>query len=172
MKTNGCNQWRQAAQQLGRRFDCKALILMYHGVAAVGSDPWPFYVTPQHSAEHLEDLRRYTYPIQLQRLAQASGHVSLASRLVVVTFENGYANNLHTARALLERYDIPATVSLITEPLGHACEFWQDELDRLFLPPGTLPETLHLSLLGSPYQWALGEAAHYPDSASMQYRNW
>src|SRR5215831_4560892 len=107
----------------------QSAILMYHGVAAVNSDPWPFYVTPQHSAEHLEDLRRYTYPIQLQRLAQASGHVSLASRLVVVTFENGYANNLHTARALLERYDIPATVSLITEPLGHACEFWQDELD-------------------------------------------
>src|SRR5262245_45298629 len=172
MKTRGLNRWRQAAQQLRSRFDCKALILMYHGVAEVGSDPWSLFVTPQHFVEHLEVLRKHARPMRLRRLAQAFGNVSLASRSVVVTFDDGYANNLHSARLLLERYDMPATVFLTTGYLGRECEFWWDELDRLFLQPGTLPETRQLSIHGSTYQWELGEAAHYPDAACMEYRNW
>jgi peptidoglycan/xylan/chitin deacetylase (PgdA/CDA1 family) len=145
---------------------------MYHGVAAVGSDPWSLFVTPQHFAEHLEVLRQHARPTRLRRLAQSFGNVSLASRSVVVTFDDGYANNLHNARPLLERYDIPATVFLTTGYLGRACEFWWDELDRLFLQPGTLPETLELRIQGSTHQWELGEAAHYPEAACMEYRHW
>ena len=79
MKTRGLNRWRQAARATRSRFDCKALILMYHGVAEVGSDP-VLFVTPQHFAEHLEVLRKHARPMRLRRLAQASGNVSLASR--------------------------------------------------------------------------------------------
>ena len=102
MKIHGLHRWRQAAQQLRNRFDCKALILLYHGIAEVGSDPWSLFVTPQHFAEHLEVLRKHARPMRLRRLAQAFGNVSLASRSVVVTFDDGYANNLHNARPLLE----------------------------------------------------------------------
>src|SRR5262249_15981713 len=124
MKINGLHRWRQAAQQFRNRFDCKALILMYHGVAEVGSDAWSLFVTPQHFAEDLEVLRKHGRPMRLRRLAQAFGNVSLASRSVVVTFDDGYANNLHNARPLLERYDIPATVFLTTGYLGREYEFW------------------------------------------------
>jgi peptidoglycan/xylan/chitin deacetylase (PgdA/CDA1 family) len=172
MKTHRLHRWRQAAQQLRSRFDCRALILMYHGVAEVGSDPWSLFVTPQHFAEHLEVLRQYARPMRLRRLTQAFGKVHLASHSVVVTFDDGYANNLHNARPLLERYDIPATVFLTTGYLGGACEFWWDELDRLLLQPGTLPETLELRIQGSPHQWELGAAAYYPAAACMEYRNW
>src|SRR5262249_6249536 len=120
MKTRRLNRWRQAAQQLRSWFGCKALILMYHGVAEVSSAPWSLFATPQHFAEHLEVLRQYARPMRLRRLAQAFGNVSLASRSVVVTFDDGYANNLHNARPLLERYDIPATVFLTTGYLGGA----------------------------------------------------
>jgi peptidoglycan/xylan/chitin deacetylase (PgdA/CDA1 family) len=80
---------------------------------------------------------------------------------VVITFDDGYADNLHNAKPLLERYDIPATVFVTTGHIGHEREFWGDELDRLLLQPSTLPELLGLSINGSPYQWELGEVAHY-----------
>jgi len=172
MKIHGLHRWRQAAQQLRSRFDSKALILMYHGVAEVGSDPWSLFVTPQHFAEHLEVLHKHARPMRLRRLTQAFGNVRLASRSVVVTFDDGYANNPHNARPLLERYDVPATIFLTTGYLGGAREFWWDELDRLFLQPGMLPETLELRIQGSPHQWELGEAAYSPEATCREYCNW
>jgi peptidoglycan/xylan/chitin deacetylase (PgdA/CDA1 family) len=91
---------------------------------------------------------------------------------VVVTFDDGYADNLHRAKPLLKRYDIPATFFLPTGYVGREREFWWDELDRLLLQPGTLPKTLHLSVNGSTYQWELGEAANYSEDDFQRNRHW
>ena len=91
---------------------------------------------------------------------------------MAITFDDGYADNLYTAKALLERYNIPATVFLTAGFIGQDREFWWDELDRLLLHPGTLPETLHLSINGRSYQWELGEAAHYSPLAYERQRSW
>jgi len=56
--------------------------------------------------------------------------------------------------------------------LGTKREFWWDELDRLLLQPGSLPETLRLSINGRSYQWELGEAAHYNPLAYERQRSW
>ncbi len=145
---------------------------MYHCVAEVGSDPWSLYVTPSHFAEHLEVLRKYGHPLQLQQLNQALQDGNCPRGAVAVTFDDGYANNLHNAKPLLERYDIPATVFLTTGSIGQKFEFWSDELDRLLLQPGKLPEALELSINGSTYQWELGEAANYSDDEYRRYRHW
>ena len=117
-------------------------------------------------------LRQHAYPISLQRLSQALLDGNLPDRSVVVTFDDGYADNLHNAKPLLERYDVPATVFLSTGYTGHAREFWWDELDRLLLRPGTLPERLSLSVNGRMYRWELGEATHYSEEASRRYSHW
>lgn len=145
---------------------------MYHRVAEVDSDPWSLCVTPQHFAEHLEVLRKHTRPMRLQQLTQALQDGKCPHRSVVITFDDGYADNLYNAKPLLERYNIPATVFMTTGAVGHEREFWWDELERLLLQPGTLPETLHLSSNGSNYQWVLGEAAHYSEDAYQRHRCW
>ena len=129
-------------------------------------------VTPSRFAEHLEVLRQYARPTRLQQLSQALSHKSLPDRSVVVTFDDGYADNLHNAKPLLERYGIPATVFVITGYIGREREFWWDELDRLFLQPGTLPAKLDLSVNGNTYHWQLDEAENYSEETPRRQRRW
>jgi peptidoglycan/xylan/chitin deacetylase (PgdA/CDA1 family) len=73
---------------------------------------------------------------------------------------------------LLERHDVPATVFVVTGHIGCEHNFWWDELDKLLLRSGTLPERLRLSVNGSTYRWELGEAAYYDEEASRRHRGW
>src|SRR3954471_4527910 len=163
MRIRGIGRVRQAARWVKNRFTRRVLILLSHRVIELSSDPYLLGVTPQRFAEHLEIVRKHGRPMRLRQLVQALRDGNLPSRAVVVTFDDGYADNLYKAKPLLERYDIPATVFVVTCAIGREREFWWDDLERLLLQPGTLPETLHLCIDGSAYRWELGEAAHYSE---------
>ena len=150
----------------------RALILIYHRVAEVCPDPWSLCVRPQHFAEQLEVLRKHARVLRLRELVAALLESRLPDQSVVVTFDDGYADNLSQAKPLLERYGIPATCFLTTGWLGCAREFWWDELDRLLLQSGSLPETLRLKIRGEEYHWELGEAARYDAEAYHSHRRW
>jgi peptidoglycan/xylan/chitin deacetylase (PgdA/CDA1 family) len=90
---------------------------------------------------------------------------------VVVTFDDGYANNLHNAKPLLEHYNIPATVFVTSGHIGQEREFWWDELERVLLQPKSLPEKLCLKIDGNTYQWELGEAVDYSEDEYRRDRN-
>ncbi len=120
----------------GWRFKCgggpEALILLYHRVAELPSDPCLLCVTPERFAEQMEILMRHTHPLRLQELIRAvQENRSLPSRSVVVTFDDGYADNLSHAKPLLERFGIRATVFVTAGYLEGSREFWWDELERL-----------------------------------------
>jgi peptidoglycan/xylan/chitin deacetylase (PgdA/CDA1 family)/SAM-dependent methyltransferase len=169
---NGIDRSQKATRQLRGAMNSKALILMYHAVAEGCSDPWSLCVSPQHFARQLEVLRKHTQPTQLQQLVAALHGGDISRRAVIVTFDDGYADNLLNAKPLLERFDIPATVFLTAGYIGDGREFWWDELDRLLLQPGTLPQILRLSVNGIPHQWELGEAAYYSEERWQQDRSW
>jgi peptidoglycan/xylan/chitin deacetylase (PgdA/CDA1 family) len=147
-------------------------ILLYHRVTEVASDPWGLCVSPRHFAEHLEVLQKYGVCMQIQQLAQMLQDKKLPRQAVAVTFDDGYADNLYNAKLLLEHYNYPATVFLTSGGVGNPREFWWDELDRLLLQPGILPDRLRLTINGLTYQWELGEATHYSQEACWQHRSW
>ncbi|MFN0178289.1 MAG: polysaccharide deacetylase family protein [Gemmatimonadales bacterium] len=130
-----------------------AVILVYHRIAEVDSDPWSLSVSPRRFAEHLEVLRRDWRPISLAALRHALARGSIPERSVVLTFDDGYADNLHLARPLLERFEIPATVFVVAGPAPRDPSFWWDELECLTLGPGPLPPTLSLEIDGQAYSW-------------------
>ena len=134
---------------------------MYHRVIEKDVDPWSLSVTPTNFAEHLMVLKRHAFPIPLKQLVKAHLDHDIPDRGTVVTFDDGYANNLFNAKPLLERFDVPATVFVATGYLGHQREFWWDELDRVLFSPGRLPESLKLRVLGNPRHWDLGAAVDY-----------
>jgi peptidoglycan/xylan/chitin deacetylase (PgdA/CDA1 family) len=150
----------------------KGLILLYHRVAELPTDPQLLCVTPQHFAEHLEVLGEYYRPMSLQQVAQGLSNASLLNRAVAVTFDDGYADNLYDAKPLLECYDIPATVFVAAGYIRQNREFWWDELERLLLQPGRLPERLSLTVQGKYHEWRLGEAAFYREAGFERHRRW
>src|SRR5687767_8520588 len=90
----------------GRRVrEPRALILVYHRVTQIDSDPQLLCVGPRRFAEHMEVLRKDYHPLSLRDLQQRVRDGGIPRKGVVVTFDDGYADNLYEAKPLLERHD-------------------------------------------------------------------
>ena len=172
MTARSLGRLRRGARRSGGSSQGRVLILLYHRVATLKSDPWGLAVSPGRFAEHLEALRQHARPMQLRELSRGLGDATLPESAVVVTFDDGYADNLHNAKPLLVRHGVPATVFVTSGFVGHKREFWWDELGRLLLRPGVLPDTLSLSVVGNMHRWELGEAAHYTREEFRRHRGW
>jgi peptidoglycan/xylan/chitin deacetylase (PgdA/CDA1 family) len=58
---------------------------------------------------------------------------------VVVTFDDGYADNLYQALPIIAEAGVPATFFISTGTLGTRMEFWSDEIEYLILGEGNRP---------------------------------
>jgi peptidoglycan/xylan/chitin deacetylase (PgdA/CDA1 family) len=121
-------------------------------------------VTPQRFAEHLEVVRKHGCPVPLKKLDRALQDGKRPPRSIAITFDDGYANNLHKAKPLLECYDIPATVFVTSGYIERNREFWWDELEQVLVQPGKLPEEISLQINGSVSQWTLGASVDYSEA--------
>lgn len=155
-----------------RRRGTHALVIMYHRVAAIGFDPYLLCVTPSRFAEHMDLLRTGWNPLALGDALQLMRDGRLPERAVVVTFDDGYADNLLQAEPLLARHGVPATVFVTTGYLGGKREFWWDELEAMFLAPGTLPERLEVRVGDEVREWSLDGAVTYTPADHERLRNW
>ncbi len=114
---------RGLLRRIGYRGSRHPVILRYHRVADLESDPHGLAVAPGFFAEHLEVLRGRYHPLALRALVGALRSGSLPPHAVVLTFDDGYADNLDVARPQLERQDIPATVFITTGYVDGGPEF-------------------------------------------------
>lgn len=172
MRVRGLTRLRRAQRWLQDQVSPRAVILIYHRIIELPSDPYQLAVTPQHFAEHLEILRRYYQPLRLDNLVAALRAGRLPRRAVAVTMDDGYFDSRRYAQPLLELYEVPATVFVISGSVGGAREFWWDELEQLLLQPGTLPSELDLESDGQSYHWNLGAAAQFSAGDWRQNRDW
>ncbi len=143
---------------------------MYHRIAEPDLDPWDLSVSPDHFAEQLAVIKKYFYPLSMQEFLGYLQRGRVPNRSIVVTFDDGYVDNLQHAKPLLERSDVPATIFLITDSISNEQNFWWDELEWVVLQPGTLPDRLELRLNGHRYEWQLGTARHYTQQDRQQDR--
>lgn len=148
------------------------VVLMYHRVADLPLDPQLLAVRPAHFAQHLEVIRRLGLPMNLGQLGQCLAEGRPTDGAVVVTFDDGYADNLHNAKPLLAAHDVPATVFVTTGAVDGDREFWWDDLERLLLTPGPLPHRLALRLDGIEVDFDLGEAAEYDAGQAAAHAGW
>jgi peptidoglycan/xylan/chitin deacetylase (PgdA/CDA1 family) len=120
----------------------------------------------------MQVLRETCSPVSLHDLPSFLKRKRAPRSPVVVTFDDGYVDNLHQAMPILQQFEIPATFFLTTGWLSQQREFWWDELDQLLLQPGRLPETLRLTMDGKSDEWCLGEAANYTAEDADHHHRW
>jgi peptidoglycan/xylan/chitin deacetylase (PgdA/CDA1 family) len=111
----------------------RPIILAYHRVADPDIHPWGLAVTPDRFQEHLALVRAMREPFSMSAFLQRLERGNLPANAVAVTFDDGYVDNLTTAKPRLERAGIPACVFVATGYVGGGKEFWWDELARIIL---------------------------------------
>jgi len=118
MRVPGMGRIKKAWQSIMSQFRHKVIILLYHRVFKATLDPQLLCVTPENFASHMEHLRRNYIVLSLTQLQQMLVEENLPRKAVVVTFDDGYADNLWNAKPILEMYEVPATIFITTGYIG------------------------------------------------------
>jgi peptidoglycan/xylan/chitin deacetylase (PgdA/CDA1 family) len=156
MRIRGAQAVRRGVRCLVRGFQARTTLLLYHRIATPSVDAHRLCVTPEHFGEHLETLRRRYRILRLSDLWRSLATGRVPRNAVVLTFDDGYADNLYQARPYLARYDAPATVFVTAGQIGQEREFWWDELQRLILTAPSLPDNLEVKAALGAWRLALG----------------
>lgn len=169
---DACPQLAQPHPWLKQTSASRAVVLLYHRVSEFESDPQLLCVTPGHFEEHLAVLKTGSYTLlTIGNLVEHLRSGTLPKRTVVITFDDGYADNM-VARELLEKHDIPATVFVTAGTVGTGCGFWWDELDQLLLHPGPLPPILELNIGSVQTKAKLTDSLLYTQDQAAAYAEW
>ena len=122
------------------------LALGYHGIlSAPASSPFRYHHTEAEFRSHLRWVTKHATPIGLQDLfAWSSGQRSFLKPPVLITFDDGYRNNLTIAAPILKELGIPAVFFVTTGYIGTNSVLWTDEVylrvqnwtEPVFLGPG------------------------------------
>lgn len=115
----------------------RAVVLTYHRVLPkelVGrsfSAP-SIIVTPETFDWQMQLIKRFFRPVNADAFSQllVSGH-PIPDRTCLVTFDDGWYDNLEFALPVLRRHDVPAVIFVATEYIGSGNCFWQERLARL-----------------------------------------
>lgn len=145
MRSKFASRLRAEAGRLKRRFVPTGVILMYHRVADVASDPWELTVSPAAFEQQLQMLK--SHGVRLLTAADMAAAVAdnqLPRRSVAISFDDGYLDNLTVVRPLLERYDAPATVFVSSGEIGRPDGFWWDRLGNIVFHAERLPDQLQV----------------------------
>lgn len=139
--------------RLFNRIDPPVVVLLYHRVGTLAADPQMLAVNPDNFRGQLRHLKE-RYPIL--RFEDDWSGVSRPS--VAITFDDGYADNLHEALPILEEVGVPATVFVTSGYVGSSREFWWDDLERIIGETPALPGNFRLDDPEYGRSWPTGTA--------------
>lgn len=117
------------------------VILMYHRIAEPRHDRFQLCVSPDRFAEQIAHLRRHHEVVQLSDL-----HRRASRPRVVLTFDDGYLDNLTAAKPVLEAAGVPATVFVTSGLVDSTRDVWWDRLHHVLFDAGRSPSA-HLQLV-------------------------
>lgn len=94
----------------------KASLLMYH---SIGDNPVFFTVTPTEFTNQMKYLADNKFNvISLTDFYRDFTTKTIKDRTVILTFDDGYQDNLANAFPILQKYNFPATIFLTTDLIG------------------------------------------------------
>ncbi len=148
------------------------VILLYHRVADVGSDPWNLAVSPRNFRDHLRVLAAESTCIPLSELVRDLPGNRLRPGSVCITFDDGYSDNLINAKPLLQEFGLPATFFLTSGYLHGKADFWWDVLERPFFRKERIPPTLAIAITRGLLAFDFAGDTEYRQVAFAGHRQW
>ena len=136
-------------------------IICYHRVCETDNGAG-LSVTPAQLSEQLAALCAGGPAVTLEEIASGAAPTDAFA----VTFDDGYADNLHLALPLLEAAGVPATFFISTTHVRDGVPFWWDELALLLGPAandGRERGLLQLRCSGELRSWAPSNALEFDE---------
>ncbi len=113
----------------------RVLILTYHGVLKNGSDSYinRNCVSAEMFEQQMRWLKRHYTIMPLGDIVEALRRGEpLPEYTAAITFDDGFRNNFTVAYPILVRYNIPATIFLITDMTDQpGARLWTDHVDAI-----------------------------------------
>jgi peptidoglycan/xylan/chitin deacetylase (PgdA/CDA1 family) len=139
---------------VANRFDDPVVVLIYHRVTTLPSDPQQLAVSPDNFRAQLRWLKEHHALVRFEEEWSGLGRPAVA-----ITFDDGYADNALEALPIIEEVGVPATFFVATGTLGSRREFWWDELERVILGDGAFPVRFTLDARRVGASWPTASAA-------------
>lgn len=141
------NRWKRKIQNLGiNYFEDHTKVLLYHRVNTLTYDPLQLSVTPNNFYEQLKWLKKKYQIISLDELFDSLvQQKKIKHKTILITFDDGYADNFLEALPILQALQVPATFFITTSLLNNNEELWWDKLIRIILQNDQLPEKIILT---------------------------
>jgi peptidoglycan/xylan/chitin deacetylase (PgdA/CDA1 family) len=139
--------YRAPLRAVGSRLRPRAVVLLYHRVAAPTRDPHGQAVPLDTFESHLELLQREYHVAALPDLVAQLPRPTYRDRTVAVSFDDGYVDNLTAAYPAAARLGVPITVFVTVQPVLDGAPFHWDEAAPESGRPLTPQELRRLALL-------------------------
>lgn len=123
----------------------QAVVLMYHRVLTREQSAQSFsseaiVVSPENFRRQIRTLREHFNPLSAEEFATALRNGKLPPRSCLVTFDDGWEDNLVNALPILQEFSVPALLFVATDYLGSTRSFWQEALARRLFAAASVPK--------------------------------
>lgn len=142
---------RTPVNLLLNRVDPPVIVLIYHRVTTLPSDPDMLAVTPENFRQQMRYLKDTVSLVRFE-----DDWAKAAKPAVCITFDDGYADNALEALPILEDVGIPATFFVSTGSIDTGHAFWWDELERIVMGKLSIPPNFTLNDGRSVTTWPTG----------------
>ena len=158
----------------------KIAILLYHRVASHIPDPQLLCVSTSNFDQQIKYLKANFDILSMPQLADCLNDYRLPHKAVVITFDDGYADNYFNAFPILQHYAVPATIYVSSGYVSTDKEMLSDELEYLILQAKNLPDKIILDINGISHTFEFDNISthHIPwditcqNSSSKRYRSY
>ena len=133
-------------------------VLFYHRIANHVPDPLLQCVTQESFWEQIQTIKRRHAIIGSGELRDGLRAKRLPRGAVMLTFDDGYADNLWAGAPVLRDHRVPATFFIISGRLGQAEPLLHDRLADLVLN-GEVPDQLSITAGSEQRSWRLHDCA-------------
>ncbi|WP_373055888.1 polysaccharide deacetylase family protein [Zunongwangia sp. H14] len=149
----------------------KAVVLMYHRICCLKTDPWQLAVSPENFESQVKMLKKNFKVLPLSRLEEQLRIGKLKHKSIYITFDDAYTDNYINAKPILEQYNCPATIFVPSHFVGKEQLFWWDALEAIILHFPELPEQLRLLIDDKTHEFYL-EAERLTDEVKDKQEAW